>query len=404
MTIPIKKFALSFGIWCLLNKGGDPFGDAVRKLLLEQVLPLLADVEGVDYFSVHDDDVCGFDQPQDERLGVAREIASKANELMLTPLNSTTNLFYDATFRSGAFTSPFASVREAALVKFLYGLDFASELGARHVILWDGRGGTDGAYEMVPYKPIGLYCDYIKVGLAYSEAKGYQLIFTLEPKQYEPRFKSLHVSSGGVAAAAIMRHFPGPEYAGKILVNPEIPQHVGMLCGDPVAEIGLLLDLEMLAPFIHFGGQIPGRMDCDFPPGMGSSLYDDFMVCLTLTLSGWDGAIEFDCRPLRTTTTLEGMQKFVQWSVNYWRHLEKLVEVCLNHPIHRSLMEALGQSDTPAVSALMDLGPKRGQDLLSSVDTLRAGFPGYQPAREANTDLIEELWRFRLGVCNGTIR
>jgi hypothetical protein len=227
------------------------------------------------------------------------------------------------------------------------------------------------------------------VCVQYGLEKKYDFVHTIEPKVYEPRLLMLYAGTGASAASAIRHYFPEPQFVGRVLVNPEYPQHVAMLGLDPVFELGQLLEENMLAPFIHFGGQIPGRMDCDLPPGWGSNLYTDFMLCLTLHRRNWQGVIEFDCRPPRTTVTVDGLAKFLARACNYWLMLEHKVQTYFNDPVIAELEKELDRLPSDQLLEVLD-NLEMKASVLEPVQALQQGFLGLAAAAAVNTDCIAD--------------
>jgi hypothetical protein len=144
----------------------------------------------------------------------------------------------------------------------------------------------------------------------------------------------------------------------------------------------------MLAPFIHIGGQITARMDCDLPPGVGGSLVTDLMICHTLHARGWKGIVEFDCRPIRTTTTPAGLKLFLRHSTAYWRMLEQKVAIYQSDPIIKRIRAALDQSGGSELEAVLRAS-QQGSGVVGAVGTLTKGFTSFEAASGVDTDVIE---------------
>ena len=398
MTRTVTPAGFSIGGWCGINPGGDPFGEAVRNIDLSQFLDVLS-TTAIKRVSFHDRDLWPDDAPADmvtEAIGKVKEHCARTG---LEVYNFTSNNFSNPCFRSGAFSSPFPQVRAAAIVKGCNAVDHANQFGAKHVIWWGGREGSDGAYEQDTGLGLARYLEGLKICVRYGDEKGYNLIHTIEPKVYEPRLLALYAGTGASAASAIRHHFSEPQYRGRILVNPEYPQHVMMLNLDPVFELGQLMDEGMLAPFIHFGGQIAGRMDCDLPPGFGSNVYTDFMIVLTLNRRGWKGVVEFDCRPPRTTTTCPGLTAFLNNAVAYWRMLEEKVNVYFADKKAADLEAALTAPEDPTVAKLL-----KASSVIAGVGQLRADFKGFAAAAAVNTDVIEAYQQRVMAIITGTAK
>lgn len=382
-----QNYPFSIGGWCLVSGGSDPFGEATRNLPLEVGLEGCIEA-GIKYISFHDRDLWQDDASREVVDRKVKETLELVNKFGLKVFNFTTNLFSNPCFRSGAFTSPFPQVRHAAIVKACRAMDIGAYIGAENIIFWGGREGSDGAYEQDTGLGLRRYLEGIKICLDYAIEKGYKYNVTIETKVYEPRLLALYAGTGASASSAIRKFFSDPKYAGRIFINHEYPQHVAMLGLDPVFELGQLLEEGMLAPFIHFGGQIPARMDCDLPPGVGGSLIADFMLCNLLHERGWDGVIEFDCRPMRTTTTARGMKVFLKYATNYWRMLEKKVAVYQNDPIISKIRAELNQEPSAELKALM-CAVERGQDIASAVQNLDKAFTSFEDVSKVDTDAIE---------------
>lgn len=231
----VTPAAFSIGGWCGINPGGDPFGEAVRNISTDEFLNVLGKT-AIKRISFHDRDLWPDDAAPGlvtEVIGHTKQHCSKAG---LEIYNFTSNNFSNPCFRSGAFSSPFPQVRAAAIVKGCNAVDNANEFGAKHVIWWGGREGSDGAYEQDPGLGLGRYMLGLKICVRYGLEKGYKLIHTVEPKVYEPRLLALYAGTGASAASAIRHYFNEPAFAGRVLVNPEYPQHVMMVNLDPVFE------------------------------------------------------------------------------------------------------------------------------------------------------------------------
>jgi len=382
-----QPYSFSIGGWCLVSGGSDPFGEATRRLPVEVGLEGCAEA-GIEYISFHDRDLWDDDASKAKVDQTVGETLDLVNRFGLKVFNFTTNLFSNPCFRSGAFSSPFPQVRQAAIVKACRAMDIAMQLGAQNVIFWGGREGSDGAYEQDTGMGLRRYIEGIKVCTDYAIEKGYDFKITIETKVYEPRLLALYAGTGSSASSAIRKFFPAPKYNGRILINPEYPQHVAMLGLDPVFELGQLLEEGMLAPFIHFGGQIPARMDCDLPPGVGGSLIADFMICNLLQERNWNGVIEFDCRPIRSTTTARGMKLFLKHCTRYWRMLESKVRIYQQDPIISKIRAELNQTPCAELKSVM-ASIEGGKGVVEAIRNLTSVFTSFEAVANIDTDAIE---------------
>ncbi len=398
----IQPYAFSIGGWCLVSGGSDPFGAPTRDLPLEVGVEGCAEA-GIRHVSFHDRDLWEDDTARksiDARIEQTMKLVQKHG---LEVYNFTTNLFSNPCFRSGALSSPYPGVREAAIVKACRSMDIAAQMGARNVIFWGGREGSDGSYEQDTGLGLRRYMEGIKVCVDYALEKGYDYKVTIETKVYEPRLLALFAGTGASASSAIRHFFPGERYAGRVLINPEYPQHVAMVGLDPVFELGQLLEEGMLAPFVHFGGQIPARMDCDLPPGLGGSMLADFMICHLLHSRGWSGIVELDCRPMRTTTTAAGMKLFLKHSVGYWRMLEGKVELYRDDPVMRKIRAELEQTERAELQAVLEAS-RSGKGIVGAVGRLTSSFQSFGAASKIDTDAVEAHVYRLIQILTGTHR
>jgi len=297
---------LSIGGWCLMNTGTDPFGAPVRKYDLLMAMHA-AKIAGISHISWHDADLWPDDASAnqiDERID---EVLGFCSETGLVTLNFTSNTFSHPAFRAGALSNPSQTVRDAALGKALRAVDQANAFGAKNMIWWGGREGDDYAHASDAGDGLNLYLTGVLMCMAYGRRKGYRFGHSVEPKQYEPRLGELYPATAHriIAWAEANRELLDG-LSLEMRVNPEYPQHVQMLGMSAVIELEMLLKSDYLADFIHWGGQIPGRLDCDLPPYWGDNDLANSLSVFALERAAWDGVIELDCRPPRTTVTEGG--------------------------------------------------------------------------------------------------
>ncbi|HEX2973797.1 MAG TPA: hypothetical protein VHP11_15805, partial [Tepidisphaeraceae bacterium] len=120
------KFA--FGIWCVMNKGADPFGAATRQSMsaVDAVKTLAR--YGAWGFEAHDNDVYPINATAAQITKTLKQIKKVMNNTGIVCASFTTNLFYHPAFKDGAFTSNDPSVRAYAIQKVLIAMDAAAEL------------------------------------------------------------------------------------------------------------------------------------------------------------------------------------------------------------------------------------------------------------------------------------
>ena len=394
---------LSIGGWCLVNPGGDPFGDAVRAPTLTDGLRACRDA-GITHVSFHDRDLYPDDAPQEIIDEKVDQVLRLLEDTGLEVLCFTTNLFSNPCFRSGAFSSPIPAVRQAAIVKGCRSVHAAKRLGALNIIFWGGREGTE-VFEQDSGEGVRNYMLGARAVIVYAIAQGYEGTFTFEPKVYEPRFHSF-AATGAAMGSGIREFFPETELAARVKINPEYPQHVAMLGLNPAIELGQLLEEDLIGPCIHFGGQPPCRMDADFAPGLGGSPTDDFHVCKLLHDATYRGFVEFDCRPLRTSASEHAIRLFARQCVAYWRQLEQKVVTFRRDPIIRALQaEIFGEPIAQLEDVLTVTMPNAAADSNVVIDAVnRLPIRTFAETAAIDTDAIEAFgYRVQQIVC-GTHR
>ncbi|HUS58914.1 MAG TPA: hypothetical protein VM141_09705, partial [Planctomycetota bacterium] len=98
------------------------------------------------------------------------------------------------------------------------------------------------------------------------------------------------------AAGLILGKLKHPEFWG---VNPELLQHESMTLLNAVNTLAFLISINKLS-FLHFGSQIKGQFDNDFPPLIGpEGLKETVQMFRVLDDLGWKGTVEYDCHMLR---------------------------------------------------------------------------------------------------------
>ena len=118
---------------------------------------------------------------------------------------------------------------------------------------------------------------------------------TIEPKPNEPR-GHMYLPNSGHALGFIQSHLKRPTFWG---VNPELLQHESMALINSVQTVAYLTSAKKLF-FLHFGSQIKGQFDNDFPPLIGpEGLKETVQMFWALEKVGWKGVVEYDCHMLR---------------------------------------------------------------------------------------------------------
>src|ERR1041385_2788929 len=133
----------TWGLWTVGNRGRDPFGDATRPAISPvRIVHKLAEL-GAYGVNLHDNDLIPIDATPSERDAILREFKDALKATGMKVPMATTNLFYDAAFKEGAFTSNDARVRAFALQKTMRSIDLGVDLGAKVYVFWGGREGLE---------------------------------------------------------------------------------------------------------------------------------------------------------------------------------------------------------------------------------------------------------------------
>jgi len=307
-TGPVTARSVPF--WTVGNPLGDPFGPGVLGSLTSlQVCELIcqaADDGLIERTGFHDDDLVPWDPkrpeddlvPKSETYETLRQIKCMLEEHGVLVNTATCNLHSDPLFRRGGLANPDKKIRNLANLKVARTIRIGHLLGARYLTYWVARDGFEVA-ESVPWKR-GVYrmiadalngaCEYIRGNKFTNYIGG-----TIEPKPNEPR-GHMFLPTAGHAVGFIQTMLNIPEFWG---VNPELRQHEAMTLLDPVTCLAFLVDMGKLF-FLHFGNQISGQFDNDFPPLVGpEGLKETAQMFWLLGQLGWKGVVEYDCHMLR---------------------------------------------------------------------------------------------------------
>jgi xylose isomerase len=329
---PVKQDKFAFGIWCLQNRGRDPFGDQTRPELsaLECIRGLAQ--RNCYGFEFHDNDLIPFGAAASQRAQVLRDVKKAMGDGDIKATMATTNLFYHPVFKDGAFTSTDPAVRAFATQKVLNALDVAAELGARVFVFWGGREGTEVDASKDPVEAAKWFREAINFLCEYVLANDYDIKFSIEPKPNEPRGDLYLPTVGSVLAfIATVDH---PEMCG---INPETA-HIKMAGLNPYHEFAQALDAGKLLD-VHLNGQKPLRFDQDLSFG-SDDLKDAFFTTKLLLDHGYGGTIGFDAHPYRSEAD---PWDFVDRNMRTYKIMQaKVRQYNENHEIQDLLKEVHG--------------------------------------------------------------
>jgi xylose isomerase len=289
---PTKEDKFAFGIWCLQNRGRDPFGDQTRpELSAMECIRGLAQ-RNCYGFEFHDNDVVPFGASAKERDQILKELKKALADWGIKASMATTNLFYHPVFKDGAFTSTDPAIRAFATQKVMNALDIAAELGTQLFVFWGGREGTEVDASKDPVDATKWFREAMNFLCEYVIANDYDIKFSIEPKPNEPRGDLYLPTVGSVLAfIATLDH---PDMCG---INPETA-HIKMAGLNPYHEFAQALDAGKLLD-VHLNGQKPLRFDQDLSFG-SDDLKEAFFTTKLLLDHRYEGTVGFDAHPYRS--------------------------------------------------------------------------------------------------------
>ncbi len=336
---------ISMPFWCVGNPLGDPFGGPVlEKISSLETAGLIADAAKkglITTTSWHDDDLVPWDpehpeddlDPKSEAARTLRKLKKCLDAAGLKYNASICNLHGNKLFRDGGLANPDPEIRAMAVKKVQRTLRIGQFFGARHYTYWVARDGFESTvstdwkhvYDWIAEGLNGV-TDYIE-----KQKMTNYIGATVEPKPNEPRGQ-MFLPTSGHAAGFIFGRLDKPDFWG---VNPELLQHESMCLLNAVMTVSYLISLHKLK-FIHFGSQIKGQFDNDFPPLAGpEGLSETVYMFKALKDIGWKGIVEFDCHMLRAEADVK----------NQIACREQFIENCVE-ALH--MAEALAQRIRPA--------------------------------------------------------
>ena len=296
-------------VWPIEYRGADPFGSPVMpELSAIDACRILcqAKKEGlITHTSFHDDDLVPWNpnalmdivvDPNCEAVKTLQEIKEMFDEVGLKANTVTCNLHANPIFRRGGLTNPDPAVRTLARHKVERTLHIGNLFGAKYFTYWVARDGFEVAWGVSWRDVYGWIIEALNHVYRYQRSHRFSYEGgTIEPKPNEPRGHMFIPTAGH--AVGLIQELNYPSFWG---VNPELRQHEAMTLIDPITTLGYLLSLNKLF-FLHFGNQINGQFDNDFPPMVGpEGQKETIQMFWLLQQFGWQGVIEFDCHALRS--------------------------------------------------------------------------------------------------------
>jgi xylose isomerase len=338
---PAQHF--TFGLWTVGNRGRDPFGDAVRPTISPvKIVHKLAEL-GAYGVNLHDNDLVPVDATAAEQARIVKEFKDALRSTDMRVPMATTNLFYDAAFKEGAFTSNDAQVRGHALAKTMRSMDLGVELGASTYVFWGGREGLETNACKSPGDAIKRFREALNFLCEYAIANKYDLKFALEAKPNEPRGDIWLPTSGHMLA--FIYTLDHPEMVG---LNPETA-HEQMPGLDFSHAVGQALEAGKLF-HIDLNGQKPGRYDQDLRFGSEDQKGAFFLVKL-LEDAKWPGMRHFDSHAYRTEDE-EGVWDFAYYSMRTYNILREKVARFHADPEIGSILKSLREMSSNSVGEI----------------------------------------------------
>ncbi len=330
------KFA--FGVWCVMNQGRDPFGDATRKPIeaLKAVRGLAK--RGAWGFEFHDNDIFPIGASAARIRRTMTELKKIMRDTGICCCSGTTNLFYHPVFKDGAFTSNDPKIRAYAVQKVMNAIDLAAELGAQNFLFWGGREGAEVDLAKDPVTSAKRFRDALNFLCAYVRQNRYAMTFTIEPKPNEPRGDMYLPSVGNALAFIATLDKANQRMVG---VNPEVA-HIKMAGLNPYHEFAQAIEAGKLFE-LHLNDQKPVRYDQDLAFG-SADLKECFFIVKLMVDQKFDGIKAFDCHPYRTEDE-DGVWDFVERNMRTYKILEEKVHEVKQNRAVCALLEEIQADD-----------------------------------------------------------
>ncbi|MBI4569537.1 MAG: xylose isomerase [Planctomycetes bacterium] len=354
---PRRSDRFAFGIWCVMNRGRDPFGEETRPRMdaLDAVRGLAK--KGCASFEFHDDDLVSPAASLKEREKRVRDLKRVMAESGIAATMATCNLTFHKCFKDGAFTSNDARVRAYALQKTMRLIDLAAQVGAEIIVFWGGREGVEVEASKSPQEALRRYREAINFLSHYVRQNRYEpMRFAIEPKPNEPRGDLFLPTAGHV-----LGFIPTCDHPDMLGVNPEI-EHCRMQGLNACHDVAQCLEAGKLFD-IHLGAQKPLRFDQDMRFG-AEDLKETFFIVKLLEDAAWPGTRTFDAHPYRTEDE-DGVWDFVDGCLRAYLILKEKVARWNADPAIRALREEIACRDPVLEAACAAFSPANAQALLA---------------------------------------
>lgn len=379
---PKPEHKFTFGLWTVGSVGRDPFGEPVRKPHSPvELVHLLAEV-GAYGVNFHDNDLVPIDATPAQRDQIVRDFKKALDETGLVVPMATTNLFYDAAFKDGAFTSNDPKVRAYALQKTMNAIDLGAELGARVYVFWGGREGTETDSSKSALEAIKRFREAINFLCEYSLDHKYGLKFALEAKPNEPRADIYNATTGNMLAFITTL-----EHSDMVGVNPEMA-HEHMSGLNFMHAVAQAWDAGKLF-HIDLNDQYPGRFDQDLRFG-SKDIKAAFYLVKFLEDVGYQGSRHYDAHAYRTEN-YEGVKDFARGCMRTYLILKEKAAQFNADPEIQALLQEINADDGNMAPYFGKYNPQKAQALKGvSFDRLALGQRGlkYERLDQLTIDLL----------------
>jgi xylose isomerase len=376
---PTKEDKFAFGIWCLQNRGRDPFGDVTRpELSAMECIRGLAQ-RNCYGFEFHDNDIIPFGASAQERDRIIRELKKALSDWGIKATMATTNLFFHPVFKDGAFTSTDPAIRAFATQKVMSAVDVAAELGTQVFVFWGGREGVEVDASKDPVDAAAWFREAMNFLCEYVISNDYDIKFSIEPKPNEPR-GDLYLPTVG-SVLAFIGTLDHPDMCG---INPETA-HIKMAGLNPYHEFAQALDAGKLLD-VHLNGQKPLRFDQDLSFG-SDDLKEAFFTTKLLVDHAYAGTVGFDAHPYRTESA---PWDFVERNMRTYKIMKEKVRIFKeNKEIQDLLTEIHGAN--PQLRGAMAKFTKADATLLKQMTFDPAALTSRKLPYERLDQLVTEL-------------
>jgi xylose isomerase len=255
-----------------------------------QIADMLGEV-GAYGVNFHDNDLVPIDATPAQRDEIVKGFKKALKNNGLVVPMATVNLFSDAVFKDGAFTSNNAKIRAYAIQKTIRAMELGAEFGAKIFVLWGGREGVETDATKSVIDSIKRFREAVNFLAEYSIENKLGYKFAFEAKPNEPRGHIYFAVTGSyLAFIPTLEH---PELFG---VNPEVA-HEHMAGLNFVHQVAAAIEQGKLF-HIDLNDQEFGRFDQDYRFGSANLKHAFFLVKL-LEDSRYNGCRHFDAHAYR---------------------------------------------------------------------------------------------------------